>query len=249
MAGEHMSHGSIEGEVRRIDRLGVRRDRLGECARRSILCRPEPSSCRREPSSTSSPSIVSRDPVEAPPSTDRDHYQYVPLRRGDIEALRQFRNAQLDVLRQAEPISSAQQEHWYEHVVIPTQREPQPTMMLVSILAEPDRFIGYGGLTNIEWGSRRAEVSFLVDPVRANDPCVYRRDMSAFLEFLKCWAFTEVGLNRLFTETYAFRDAHIGILEHAGFSVEGRLRQHVVIGGKLTDSIMHGLLSADERAK
>ena len=38
-------------------------------------------------------------------------------------------------------------------------------MMLVSILAEPDHFIGYGGLTNIDWGSRRAEVSFLVDPV------------------------------------------------------------------------------------
>ncbi len=191
---------------------------------------------------------MSRDPAEAPSSTDRDHYRYVPLRRADIEALRQFRNAQLDVLRQAAPISSAEQTGWYERVVVPAQHEAQPAMMLVSILAEPDRFIGYGGLTNIDWSSRRAEVSFLVDPARAGEPDVYSRDMGAFLEFLKRWAFTELGLNRLFTETYAFRDAHIGILEHAGFSVEGRLRQHVVVGGELTDSIMHGLLSADERA-
>lgn len=191
---------------------------------------------------------MSPDPAEAASFTDRDRYRYVPLRPADIEALRQFRNAQLDVLRQVEPISREQQQHWYEEVVVPAQHEAQPAMMLVSILVEPDRFVGYGGLTNIDWGSRRAEVSFLVDPVRAGEPDVYRRDMSSFLEFLKRWAFTEIGLNRLFTETYASRDAHIAILEQAGFSLEGRLRQQVIIGGEATDSIMHGLLAADERA-
>ncbi len=191
---------------------------------------------------------MSRDPAEAPSSTDRGDYDYVPLRRADIEALRRFRNAQVDVLRQAGPISSAQQERWYDSVVIAAQREAQPVMMLVSILAEPDRFVGYGGLTNIDWESRRAEVSFLVDPVRAGEPGVYRRDMSSFLDFLKRWAFAEIGLNRLFTETYAFREAHIEILESAGFSLEGRLRQHVLVGDELTDSIMHGLLASDERA-
>jgi RimJ/RimL family protein N-acetyltransferase len=69
--------------------------------------------------------------------------------------------------------------------------------------------------------------------------------MEAFLHFLSGWAFGELGLNRLFTETYAFRDAHIAILERAGFISEGRLRQHVVVAGRPTDSILHGLLASD----
>ena len=42
-------------------------------------------------------------------------------RRDHIEALRQFRNAQIDVLRQAEPIAEDQQERWFEGVVEPAQ--------------------------------------------------------------------------------------------------------------------------------
>ena len=176
-----------------------------------------------------------------------DHYRYVPLRRSDAEPLRQFRNDQIDVLRQSEPITAEQQKRWFNEVVVPAQRAAQPPMMLVSILDPEDRFIGYGGLTNLDCDARRAEVSFLVAPDRAADPDVYRQDMEAFLRFLSGWAFGELGLNRLFTETYAFRDAHIAILERAGFSSEGRLREHVTIGGKPTDSIVHGLLAADWR--
>jgi 2-polyprenyl-3-methyl-5-hydroxy-6-metoxy-1,4-benzoquinol methylase/RimJ/RimL family protein N-acetyltransferase len=182
-------------------------------------------------------------------SDHRSGYRYPPLRRSDIESLRLFRNAQLDVLRQTEPIAAGEQERWFDEMVTPSQRDPQPPMMLVSILDENGDFIGYGGLTNIDWKSRRAEVSFLVDPMRAADPDVYRRDMGAFLEFLTRWTFAELGLNRLFTETYAFRDVHIAILERAGFLVEGRLREHVTTGEKVTDSVIHGLLATDWRAR
>jgi RimJ/RimL family protein N-acetyltransferase len=116
-------------------------------------------------------------------------------------------------------------------------------MMLVSILDSDGRFIGYGGLTNLDWHARHAEVSFLVDPARAADPDTYRRDASAFLAFLAGWAFGELGLNRLFTETYDFRELHIGLLEQAGFVPEGRMRQHVEGG----DSVLHGLLATDPR--
>jgi RimJ/RimL family protein N-acetyltransferase len=119
----------------------------------------------------------------------------------------------------------------------------------VSILDAEEQFIGYGGLTNIDWVSRRAEVSFLVDPERAADPDVYRRDIGAFLGFLANLAFNELGLNRLFAETYAFRNFHIGLLERAGFSVEGRLREHAWTGQGLGDSIVHGLLAAEWRAR
>jgi SAM-dependent methyltransferase len=174
---------------------------------------------------------------------ERDGYRYVPLRRADIEPLRRFRNAQMDVLRQAAPISEVDQERWFDEVVAGAQRDPRPPMILVSILDAAERFIGYGGLTHIDWEARRAEVSFLVDPSRAADPDLYRRDMTAFLGFLAGLAFDDLGLNRLFTETYAFRGFHIETLEQAGFTVEGRLREHVATG----DSIVHGLLASERR--
>lgn len=175
-------------------------------------------------------------------------HRYVPLRRADIEALRRFRNEQIDVLRQARPISPEQQERWFEEVVVPTQGAERAPMALVSILDADERFIGYGGLTNIDWDARRAEVSFLVDPERAADPDLYVADMSGFLDFLARLAFDELGLNRLFAETYAFREFHIGILEQAGFTPEGRLREHVATSGGLGDSLVHGLLAAEWRA-
>jgi RimJ/RimL family protein N-acetyltransferase len=152
------------------------------------------------------------------------------------------------VLRQSEPISPEQQRRWFDEVVAPAQRDPQPPMVLVSVF-ENGSFVGYGGLTNISWDSRRAEVSFLVDPKRAADPDVYRHDMAAFLGFLAELAFDRLGLNRLFAETYAFRDFHIAILEQAGFASEGRLRQQVATADGFGDSLVHGLLAADRRGR
>jgi RimJ/RimL family protein N-acetyltransferase len=175
-------------------------------------------------------------------------YRYVPLRREDIQALREFRNAQIDVLRQAEPISPEQQEAWFEREVVPAEQAERPHQVLVSILDE-DRFVGYGGLTNLNWPELRAEVSFLIDPERAADPAQYRADMTAFLAYLARLAFDDLGLNRLFAETYAFREAHIGILEECGYTLEGRLREHIQLGGgKAGDSVIHGLLAAEWRA-
>jgi len=179
----------------------------------------------------------------------RAAYTYTPLRREDIQALRVFRNEQIDVLRQAEPISPEQQERWFDDQVIPSQSDPRPSQVLVSILDAEDRFIGYGGLTNVRWDHRRAEVSFLVDPARAADQDVYSRDMGAFLEFLTDMAFGLLGLNRLFSETYAFRDLTISLLERAGFALEGRLREHTAGDYGPVDSIMHGLLAADWRQR
>lgn len=173
-------------------------------------------------------------------------YAYPPLRREDIQALRGFRNEQIDVLRQAEPISEEQQERWYEEQVVPQQSDPHPSQVLVSILEPGGAFIGYGGLTNVRWDHRRAEVSFLVDPVRAADEEVYRRDMRAFLDHLAALAFGEHGLNRLFAETWAFREFHISVLEDAGFKYEGRMREHTLDGeGRPIDSVLHSRLASE----
>ena len=178
----------------------------------------------------------------------RGPYTYVGLRHADIQKLRDFRNAQIAVLRQKAPLSERDQEDWFETVVEPMHASATPSFLLVSILEGDSLFIGYGGLTNIDWHHRRAEVSFLVDPDRASDARLYREDFSAFLNFLKTWAFGELALRRLFTETFAFRDYHMSILEAAGFRQEGRMRDHIVDPNdetKFVDSVLHGITSVD----
>lgn len=170
-------------------------------------------------------------------------YRFVGLRHANIQSLRRWRNQQIDVLRQKQPLSKEAQERWFRQVVQPAHASSDPELLLVSILDEADRFVGYGGLTHIDWEHRRGEVSFLAETQRARNGERYARDLGAFLAFLRAWAFDELGLERIFTETYAFRDAHIALLENAGFVLEGSMTGHVRHEGRAVDCLVHAVVS------
>ena len=152
-----------------------------------------------------------------------------------------WRNEQIDVLRQNRLLTEADQDRYYREVVEPSFSEDRPRIILFSYLRDED-CIGYGGLTNIDWDSRRAEISFLVDTDRTRDLKVYREDFSVFLRLMKRIAFGALQFNRLFAETFDIRPHHIRILEDNGFRLEGRMRQHVIIRGRPVDSLIHGCL-------
>ena len=174
---------------------------------------------------------------------EQQEYAIVPILHGHIEAIRCWRNAQLDVLRQNAPISPAQQENYFEQNVWPTMSHEAPQNILMSLLYK-EQLIGYGGLVHIAWCDQRAEMSFLVNQLRANDPVQYSGDLSAFVSMIKAMAFADLGFHKLFTETYASRRHHIQILESTGFQREGILRDHVKIGDAFIDSIIHSILRA-----
>ncbi|GAC1367576.1 MAG: hypothetical protein NVS3B25_08910 [Hymenobacter sp.] len=174
-----------------------------------------------------------------------EDYRLVPIRADDREPIRAWRNAQLSVLRQAEALSAAQQDAYFQRVVLPLFEQEQPGQLLFSLLHNGE-LVAYGGLVHISWPDGRAEVSFLADPARAAQPDTYRRDFRAHLRLLGRAAFQGLRFNRLFTETYDIRPAHVAILEEAGFRLEGRLRQHVRLApDTFADSLMHGQLAAD----
>ncbi len=171
-------------------------------------------------------------------------YELVPYREQDILLVKQWRNEQIDVLRQARPLSDEDQKRYYETFVKPTFSEAEPRVVLFSYLYAGE-CIGYGGLTNVDWQARRAELSFLVATQRAGKAPQYAEDFSNFLQLVKQAAFEGANLNRLFTETFDVRPAHVALLEQAGFKLEGRLRQHARVGQRLVDSLVHGLLRSD----
>lgn len=162
----------------------------------------------------------------------------------DIELIRQWRNSQLDVLRQTAPISSVEQVRYFTEFIWPEKLIIHPKQLLLAI-EHKNQLIGYGGLVQIAWLDKRAEVSFLLSPSLESIQVDRTFIFSSFLRLLQELAFKDLGLTRLWTETYAQRTEHILTLESSGFRLEGCLRSHVIISGEPTDSLLHGML-ADE---
>lgn len=162
-----------------------------------------------------------------------------------IETIRQWRNAQVDVLRQAEPITPEAQQSYFEQTIWPDKQVENPRNILLIYLREGQP-VGYGGLVHIAWEHKRAELSFLLDPKHERQSESRAALFARFLQLMKRLAFEDLGLNRLYTETYAIRRQHMETLEQAGFCREGCLRQHVHLDGRPVDSIMHGCIAGDE---
>ena len=172
-------------------------------------------------------------------------FTIVPLRESDMESIRQWRNAQMNVLRQKSEITKESQQLYFKNVVRLLFSDDFPTQLLFSFL-QNNFLIGYGGLVNISWKDKRAEMSFLVNPEIASSNSEYKKAMSEFISLIKELVFNELNFNRLFTETYSFRDFHISVLVENGFKEEGRMKEHIFENGKFYDSILHSILKKDD---
>lgn len=161
------------------------------------------------------------------------------LEKEHIFTLKDWRNAQMSVLRQYTPLTDEHQKRWFSFV------KGDKNQSLFSLYAgenNKEQYIGYCGITHIDHRNKRGEISFIVDPKRTANPKVYRDDFIAVLSMLSWYGFGELGLHKLFTDTFEYRDAHIRILENFGFKKEGILRDHYYGEGKHFDSFIHSLL-------
>ena len=71
--------------------------------------------------------------------------------------IKDWRNDQIDVLRQKAVLTDEDQIGYYHNIVLPSMNERQPEIILFSFLLNAG-CIGYGGLTNIDWSHKRAEI-------------------------------------------------------------------------------------------
>jgi len=169
------------------------------------------------------------------------NYSLVPLRKQDIQIIRNWRNEQMRVLRQKKKLTKKDQVDYYEKVIKKIFNKKKPNLILFSFLLE-NICVGYGGLTNIDWVAKKSEVSFLLDTARLKDKKTYRKDFRVFLNFILDLAFSELKLYKLVTETYDIRPTHVNVLESVGFRLEDRLKHQVFVKGKYVDSLHHGYL-------
>jgi RimJ/RimL family protein N-acetyltransferase len=168
-------------------------------------------------------------------------YQLIPIRLQDMQEIKNWRNEQMRVLRQKEPLTDEMQKQYYQFILLPAFSLNQPDQILFSFLIE-ERCIGYGGLVHIDWISQRAEISFLLATERSKDSVQYRQDFAIFLHLIKMAAFQTLQFHRIYTETFDIRPVHLSVLEQNGFIFEGRMREHVWIENQFVDSLIHGCL-------
>lgn len=171
-------------------------------------------------------------------------YSLITLRKRDLLPIMNWRNEQIDILRQNKILTKADQLKYYDSVVFPSFTDSKTRIILLSFL-KGETCIGYGGLTNIEWKTKCAEVSFIADTARSQDKTKYETDFTTFLTLLKQFAFSRLRFNRLFTETYDIRPFHVSILEKNGFKLENRLPKHVLVKDQPVDALLHGIFQKD----
>ena len=143
------------------------------------------------------------------------NYSILPIHLNNVEDIRKWRNDQINVLRQENPISSSTQQSYFQDRVLPNFFSFQPEQILFSLYYQ-NSLIGYGGLVHISWENFSGEMSFLVDKSRAQNPDIYSEDLSNFIKLIRKVA-SELGLSKITTETFAHRSFHIQILEKNGF--------------------------------
>ena len=163
------------------------------------------------------------------------------IHKEDIDKIRMWRNNQKNILRKNKNIQKKQQLKYFENYVWPERLIKNPSQILFTIKYE-NVSIGYGGLTNISWENKRAEISFLLDTKIINNKIFYKKIFSYFLKIIKKIAFIELKFNKVFTETYASRRHHISILKTNKFNLEGILKKHVIKNNKYEDSLIHSIL-------
>ena len=165
-------------------------------------------------------------------------YCLVPLREQDMESIRKWRNEQIYALRQKKILTKDEQHNYFSQVVMKSFSEDKPECILFSFLTN-HTCIGYGGLVHIDWKSKIAELSFIVDTDRYTNKNLYESDFNSFLTLIFEIVFKELKFKKLFTETYDFRLYHIEILENFGFKEEKRIKGQVKRNGRFVDSVFH----------
>lgn len=168
----------------------------------------------------------------------QDNYSIVPIREQDIEFIRIWRNEQIKILRQKKLISQQEQIDYFNNIIKKTFESAKPDCILFSFLLDTN-CIGYGSLVHINWNLKSAELSFLTETSRSNEPKIYENDFKIFLKLIFQVAFFDLCFDKLTTETYDFRKLTIKILENQGFKFQKRLSKNVFKEGKFFDSIFH----------
>ena len=139
------------------------------------------------------------------------NYQIIPIRYSDMIKIKDWRNEQITILRQKQPLSDTNQLQYYEDTIKKSFTVIEPEQILFSFLLN-GICIGYGGLVHIDWKNKKTELSFLNETKRSIDEKIFREDFNVFLRLIFEIIFSELAFEKIVTEAYDIRENLIKIL-------------------------------------
>lgn len=134
-------------------------------------------------------------------------------------------------------VSRAAEEEWLRRKTAYSQTE----IPLAICLREGDRHIGNIHLTDIDWISRHACFGIFIGEAQHQSRGYGQQATRLMLGH----AFHDLGLRRVYLTVLDDNPRAIRVYEKCGFTVEGRLRQHVYKRGQFRDLIFMGICAND----
>lgn len=164
------------------------------------------------------------------------------IEEGDLAQLLAWRNRPelRRFFREYRELNSTQQRQWFDARV---NGDPS-TRMFAVVHTDTDTLLGAAGLCYIDWVNRTADFSLYIGHEGLYIDTVLAPDAATAMIG---YAFDELGLNRLWSEIYAFDTAKTRFFEQLGFSLDGRHRQTHWAEGAWHDSLYFSLLASDPR--
>jgi len=173
---------------------------------------------------------------------ESEGYAIVPIRMEDRYAIMKWRNEQIYHLRQAEPLTAAKQDAYFENVVAILFDQDRPNQLLFSFL-KGDKCIGYGGLVHINWIDKNAEISFIMDTELEDD--FFSKYWSIYLELLEKIGFEELNLRKLFVYAFDLRPHLYTMLEANTYFLDARLNDHCYFQGTFRDVVIYSKICVE----
>ncbi len=159
----------------------------------------------------------------------------------DLEVLRQWRNQPeyRKYFREYREISKHMQETWYQSKVI---GDPNTIMFAIKNKAT-NELLGCCGLCYINWINRHGDLSLYIGWENSYiDELGFAQEAC---RLLFNYGFSELNLNKVWTEIYEFDHKKYKLYHSLGFHDDGLLRQQYFHDGKLWDSYILSLLRKD----
>lgn len=167
-------------------------------------------------------------------------FSLVPIRFEDKVEIMQWRNEQIYHLRQSKPLTEEDQDNYFDKVVASLFDQEQPNQILFSFL-EKDTCIGYGGLVNINWIDKNAEISFIMNTALEKNR--FHEIWSAYLSLIEKVAFQELKLHKIFTYAFDIRPHLYEVLEIENYIEQVRLKEHCFFDSKFIDVLIHSKIN------
>ena len=159
----------------------------------------------------------------------------------DLEQLRLWRNNPdfRKYFREYLDISPEMQNNWFKLVA----NNDKNTIMFAIVDRLTDKLVGCCGLCYINWVHRHADLSVYIG---AGDVYI---DVNGYADdaclVLLEYGFSQINLNKIWTEIYEFDQRKIDLYDRLNFQVDGRLRENYYFEGKWWQSIILSKLASE----